>query len=129
MSTLESANTSVNPGELTSVTGNSQRHTADDLREDGYMHSPAGVSKGQLETDDTLEPIAIVGISLEFPQDAKSTESFWQTMINGKSARTEVPPERFNVNGFYHPTTKVDTQVSYLLRASGQLLSLTCSRR
>lgn len=129
MSTLEFASTSLNPSELAAGTGNSQRHIADDLCEDGYMHSLVGGSKGQFEPDDKLEPIAIVGVSLQFPQDATSPESFWQMMMSGKSARTEVPPERFNINGFYHPTVKVDTQVSYLLRASGQLLSLTCSRR
>ena len=125
MSTLNLSGTSSNPSESAAGTGNSQRHVADDLREEDYMHSLVGVSKGQFVPEDKLEPIAIVGISLEFPQDATSPESFWQMMMSGKSARTEVPPERFNINGFYHPTENKGTQVSYLLRVSGQLLSLT----
>ena len=45
---------------------------------------------GQNEDD----PIAIVGFSLKFPQDADYAE--------GRSALTGVPPDRFNIDSFYH---------------------------
>ena len=53
---------------------------------------------GQNEDD----PIAIVGFSLKFPQDADSAEGFWEMLVNGRSALTGVPPDRFNIDSFYH---------------------------
>ena len=50
-----------------------------------------------------MEDIAIVGFSLRFPQDAVSSESFWTMLLQGRSAATEVPESRFNINAFYHP--------------------------
>ncbi|KAI1371047.1 hypothetical protein F4677DRAFT_464565 [Hypoxylon crocopeplum] len=52
---------------------------------------------------DKLEPIAIIGFSMRFPQEATSPEGFWSILSEGRSVMTEVPPERFNINGFYHP--------------------------
>ena len=71
MSTLNLTSTSSTSSELAAGTGNSQRHVAENLREEA-THSLVGVSRGQFEPDDKLEPIAIVGIALEFPQDATS---------------------------------------------------------
>ena len=51
---------------------------------------------------DKLEPIAVIGFSAKFPQDAKSPESFWQMLEEGRSAMTEVPEDRFNIDSFYH---------------------------
>ena len=50
-----------------------------------------------------MEDIAIIGFSLRFPQDAVSPESFWDMLMEGRSAVTEVPESRFNINAFYHP--------------------------
>ena len=50
-----------------------------------------------------MEDIAIIGFSLRFPQDAVSQESFWNLLVEGRSAVTEVPESRFNINAFYHP--------------------------
>lgn len=50
-------------------------------------------------------PIAIVGYSLRFPQKATSSEAFWRMLVEGRSARTEVPGDRFNVDAFYHPNS------------------------
>ena len=50
-----------------------------------------------------MEDVAIVGFSLRFPQDAVSPESFWNMLVEGRSAATEVPGSRFNINAFYHP--------------------------
>ncbi|KAF4624686.1 hypothetical protein G7Y89_g13484 [Cudoniella acicularis] len=57
-----------------------------------------------------MEPIAIIGLSLKFPQDAVSADDFWQLLVEGRSAVTEVPSDRFNINAFYHPdTTRTNT--------------------
>ena len=50
--------------------------------------------------DDT--PVAVIGFSVNFPQ-ATSSAAFWRMLVEGRSARTVVPPERFNINNFYHP--------------------------
>lgn len=52
---------------------------------------------------DKLDPVAIIGISAKFPQDATSAEAFWQMLGEGRSAMTEVPGDRFNIDAFYHP--------------------------
>jgi acyl transferase domain-containing protein len=49
-------------------------------------------------------PIAIVGIGLRLPGGCHDAASYWDLLVNKKDARTPVPPERFNVDGFH--TTK-----------------------
>lgn len=51
-----------------------------------------------------IEPIAVCGLSLKFPQDASSEKKFWTMLLEKRSAMTEFPPERLNINAFYHPT-------------------------
>lgn len=46
--------------------------------------------------------IAIVGIGCRLPGGASSAEKLWENLLQSKSARTEIPPERFNVDAFYH---------------------------
>ncbi|KAK0707101.1 hypothetical protein B0T26DRAFT_790998 [Lasiosphaeria miniovina] len=48
-------------------------------------------------------PIAIVGIACRFPGDASNPERFWDMLAAGKSALSEVPKDRFNIDAFYHP--------------------------
>ncbi|XXG95636.1 hypothetical protein Hte_001904 [Hypoxylon texense] len=52
------------------------------------------------------EPIAVCGLSLKFPQDASSEKDFWAMLLEKRSAMTEFPPERLNVNAFYHSTRR-----------------------
>lgn len=49
------------------------------------------------------QPIAIIGLSCKFAGDADSPEAFWRLLTEAKSAWTEIPPSRFNINGSYHP--------------------------
>ena len=59
---------------------------------------------------DLLEPIAIIGLSLKFPQDATSPESFWKMLMERRCASTEFPKDRMNVDAFYNPdTNRMDT--------------------
>lgn len=51
---------------------------------------------------DKLEPVAIIGFSLKFPQDAVTADAFWQMLCEARSAMTEVPQDRFNIDAFYH---------------------------
>ncbi|RHZ54247.1 uncharacterized protein CDV56_107115 [Aspergillus thermomutatus] len=54
-------------------------------------------------TEDKCMPIAIVGLGGRFPGDASSPERLWQLVSEGRSARSEVPKDRFSVDAFYHP--------------------------
>jgi acyl transferase domain-containing protein/acyl carrier protein len=57
----------------------------------------AGVADGAQK-----EPIAIVGIGLRLP-GANDPESFWRLLRDGVDAITEVPPDRFSLEGIYDP--------------------------
>ncbi|KAL8782461.1 MAG: hypothetical protein Q9213_005355 [Squamulea squamosa] len=48
-------------------------------------------------------PIAIVGMSCRFPGGANSPEEMFRLCSEGKSAWSEVPKARFNIDAFYHP--------------------------
>ena len=54
-------------------------------------------------TDCKTEPLAVVGFSLKFPQEATTPEGFWNMLMNKRCAMTEWPPNRLNINAFYHP--------------------------
>ena len=61
---------------------------------------------------DAMEPVAIIGFSLRFPQDATSPQGFWDMLYQGTSAKTEVPSDRFNIKAFYHPDSSRISSVS-----------------
>lgn len=52
------------------------------------------------------EPIAIVGSSCRFPGPASNISKLWQLLQNPYDISREVPPERFNIDAFYHSDPK-----------------------
>lgn len=48
----------------------------------------------------TPEPIAICGLGLRLPGGIQNGEDFWDLLINGKDARSEIPASRFAIDGF-----------------------------
>ncbi|KAI1579032.1 Polyketide synthase module, partial [Pyrenophora tritici-repentis] len=52
---------------------------------------------------ENLQPIAIIGLAFKFPQDATSEAAFWQMLCEGRSASTEFPRDRLNIDAYYHP--------------------------
>ncbi|KAI1774978.1 putative FSP1 [Hypoxylon cercidicola] len=52
------------------------------------------------------EPIAIVGMSCKFAGDATNPERLWKMLAEGRSAWTEIPSSRFNLEGSYHPNSE-----------------------
>ena len=50
-----------------------------------------------------IEPIAIIGIGCRFP-GSKTPEAFWQLLRNGVDGISEIPPERWDIDTFYHPS-------------------------
>lgn len=57
-------------------------------------------------------PIAIVGIGCRLPGGASSAEKLWDLVAQKKSARREIPADRFNVDSFYHPNADKNGTVS-----------------
>ena len=52
---------------------------------------------------DKTEPIAIVGLSLRFPQEATTAANFWKLLLKAKCTVTPFPEDRLSVSGNYHP--------------------------
>ena len=73
-----------------------------------------------------MEDIAIIGFSLRFPQDAVSPESFWKMLVEGRSAATEVPGSRFNIDAFYHPDPdRLGSVSAYMFIHSDPITTIT----
>ncbi len=53
--------------------------------------------------DNKEEPIAIVGAACRFPGGVKDLESFWKLLERGEDAVTEIPSNRWKLEGFYDP--------------------------
>ncbi|KAJ5659894.1 polyketide synthase [Penicillium longicatenatum] len=52
---------------------------------------------------DDMPALAIVGLAFEFPDEATSTEKFWEMICEGRCASSEFPKDRMNAESFYHP--------------------------
>jgi hypothetical protein len=85
-------------------------------------------SGGDVPGRDQTEPIAVVGFSLKFPQEATSSEAFWQMLMEGRSARTRIPSNRFNIDGFYHPDPQRQGSVRFSHRVTPELRVFWMSR-
>ena len=81
--------------------------------------------------DSQSVPIAIIGIGCRFPGDITSGEKLWDMLVEKRSARTEVPSSRFNVDAFYHPDADRYGTVSntYTLRRQQVTFRLTLTLR
>lgn len=90
-----------------------QTHTSPKiLNGDTFCSSQESSGPNRLEND-KLEPIAVVGMSLKFPQSATSPDSFWQMLLDGRSAMTEIPKDRLNIDAFYHADANRSGSVSH----------------
>ncbi|PYH86334.1 hypothetical protein BO82DRAFT_380441 [Aspergillus uvarum CBS 121591] len=58
-----------------------------------------------LEEDNYDAPaLAVVGFAFEFPQDATTSDRLWEMISKGRSASTDFPQDRMNIDAFYHPS-------------------------
>ncbi|KAF2800561.1 ketoacyl-synt-domain-containing protein [Melanomma pulvis-pyrius CBS 109.77] len=48
-------------------------------------------------------PIAIIGMSCRFAGGATDPEKLWQLCAEGRTGWSEIPEDRFNIDGHYHP--------------------------
>ena len=53
--------------------------------------------------EDAVMPIAVVGVAGRYPGDASSPGKLWEVLTEGRSAYSEIPADRFNIDAFYHP--------------------------
>ncbi|KAF7911845.1 uncharacterized protein EAE98_011788 [Botrytis deweyae] len=67
---------------------------------------------------DLLEPIAIIGMSLKYPQDATSPEAFWKLIREKRCTMTEWPSDRLNIDAFYHPDKNKNSTHRLLLETT-----------
>jgi hypothetical protein len=49
------------------------------------------------------DAIAIIGMACRFPQDAENPEKLWGMLLGGRSASSEFPKNRMNLDAHYHP--------------------------
>ena len=49
------------------------------------------------------QPIAIIGAGLRFPGDVNDLESYWQLLVNGVDAISEIPEDRWDIDAFFDP--------------------------
>lgn len=76
--------------------------TKTDTEEEPWQSLQAAEKLDPIEPEASRQqPLAVVGFSLKFPQDATSTESFWKMMMEGRCAMTEIPEDRMNLNSFF----------------------------
>ena len=48
--------------------------------------------------DTVAEPVAVVGVGCRFPGDVIGPASFWQLLLDGNDAVTEVPADRWDAD-------------------------------
>lgn len=60
-----------------------------------HLHQPVA-------QDPTTDAIAIVGMALRLPQ-ADTAEEFWKLLSEGHSVVTEIPQDRWSLDGFFEP--------------------------
>lgn len=64
------------------------------------------------------EPIAIIGVDARLPGDGDTAQRFYESLLAGRSARSEIPPERFAIDSFWHPEAERSGSVSSSLRGA-----------
>lgn len=49
------------------------------------------------------EPLAIIGIGCRFPGGVRDAASYWKLLCDGVDAISEVPPDRWSIDRYFHP--------------------------
>ncbi|PKX88903.1 type I polyketide synthase [Aspergillus novofumigatus IBT 16806] len=69
--------------------------------------SGASTPPALVQVDDAskCEPIAIIGMGCRLPGGIASPQDLWNFLVEGRSGQCDVPPSRWNIDGFYHPNS------------------------
>ncbi|MFB9994577.1 SDR family NAD(P)-dependent oxidoreductase [Deinococcus oregonensis] len=71
-----------------------------------WTHSglpPAVEGEGTADRTELADPIAIIGIGCRFPGEANTPRQFWDFLVGGGDAVTEIPAERWRVDAYFNP--------------------------
>lgn len=66
-----------------------------------------------------MDDIAVIGLGVRFPGGATSPEALWEILEHGESQWSEIPKDRLNINGYYHPGGERQGSVSSLFPRMG----------
>lgn len=47
------------------------------------------------------EPVAVVGMGCRFPGNVTGPETFWELMVEGRNAISDIPADRWDAEAFY----------------------------
>lgn len=73
-------------------------------------------------------PIAIIGMSCRFAGGATDPEKLWNLCAEARTGWSEIPSERFNIDGHYHPRPDNLNTVRPFLGQNWRLLTDTDKR-
>lgn len=62
------------------------------------------------------DPIAIIGLDARLPGDGATAEKFYEFLLAGRSAQSNVPKDRYDAESFWHPDPDRAGSVSRILR-------------
>jgi phthiocerol/phenolphthiocerol synthesis type-I polyketide synthase D len=74
-----------------------------DLMKRALLKLQEAQSKLEAHEQERHGAIAIVGIGCRFPGGADDPTRFWRMLSEGTDSVTEVPPDRWDADSFYHP--------------------------
>lgn len=57
-----------------------------------------------------MSDIAIIGMACRFPGGVRSAEEYWSLLLRGDCGISEIPPDRWSLEGFYDPNPDVPTR-------------------
>jgi len=77
----------------------------------GYSKVETAPKMATPQPKEALEPIAIVGMGCRFP-GAGNLDQFWQLLVDGRDAISEIPAERWQVDDFYDPQSTTPGKMS-----------------
>ncbi|MCP4656748.1 MAG: polyketide synthase, partial [bacterium] len=60
---------------------------------------------------DDPRPVAVVGLGCRLP-GAENVADYWRLLEDGRDAITEIPPERWDADGFYDPDPEAHHRMS-----------------
>ena len=88
------------------------------VTDDGEHWAPSFHDEGSMQ-------VAIVGMACRLPGYVSNLEKFWDLCLKARDTWSEVPPERFSQETFYHPNPERTNCVSQEPLTISQLPNIT----
>ena len=77
--------------------------TREDVLRRALLEVKTARSKADALQRARTEPIAVVGIGCRLPGGSGQSRGFWDLLINGRNAVTEIPADRWDLEAYYDP--------------------------